>query len=266
MQFENVYWDWSSMQRDDAYPGVLAIGDSWFWYPFPGGSLLNALGPLLARRELKVLAIGNNGAEAFDYVQGKYSKAVRQALALQGASLSAVFLSGGGNDFAGFNDLRPLLRDDCSGATTATDCFRADEEDRSLGWLLRKTADNLRQLIGMILVSTPERANIVMHNYDYALPSGRGVFGRGKAWLKPALDDARVAPGLQQDAIRLLIDRMTLEFEALEAIDPSRIFLVDSRNTLAASDWANELHPKPAGFRKIARQRWEPVLEALELA
>ena len=58
-------------------PSILAIGDSWFWYPFPGGSLVNRLGKLVQSREHSILAVGHNGAEAYDYVFGKHEKNVR---------------------------------------------------------------------------------------------------------------------------------------------------------------------------------------------
>ncbi len=264
MNFENVYWDWPSMQADNRHPSILAIGDSWFWYPFPGGSLLNQLGPLVAAREHCILALGNNGAEVFDYVYGKYAKSVRTALALHGPGLSAVFISGGGNDFAGFSDLRPMLKDDCSKAERAEDCFRPGDAERTLDWLMKKTAASYRALIGQVLVQSG--AKIVMHNYDYAQPSGKGIFSPRSAWLRPALIDAKVPERLHQACINALMDRVSAELEALTGIDKSRIVLVDSRNTLGEKDWANELHPKPAGFRKIARQKWRPVLERIELA
>ncbi len=111
MNFQNVYWDWPSMDADHHSASILAIGDSWFWYPFPGGSLVNRLGPLVAPKEHFVLAIGNNGAEAYDYVHGKYRNAVTTALNFHGDGLSAVFISGGGNDFAGFNEVGSRLQE-----------------------------------------------------------------------------------------------------------------------------------------------------------
>ena len=112
-------------------PSIIAIGDSWFWYPFPGGSLLNQLGLLVAGKQHTVLAFGNNEAEAYDYVYGKYAKSVREALRLfNDGSLSAVFISGGGNDFAGFNDLRPLLNGNCS-AAGSTDEPHANHNGRN---------------------------------------------------------------------------------------------------------------------------------------
>jgi hypothetical protein len=266
MKFENVYWDAGSMEIDGVYPSILAIGDSWFWYPFPGGSLINQLGRLVAKKEHYVFALGNNGAEAYDYASGKYSRSIRTALKFHGPSLSAVFISGGGNDFAGMNDLRPMLNDVCSGANTALECFRAGDEDHTLDWLMRKTSDSFRVLIGQIMASTSLQTKIIMHNYDYAYPSGEGVFGKNGSWLKPALDDAQVPKGLQRPCIKLVIDRLSDELHALSDIDVSRIYLVDSRDTLKAGDWANELHPKPSGFKDIAKKSWLPVLQNAGLA
>ena len=48
---------------------------------------------------------------------------IDKALDRYGTGCSAVFVSGGGNDFAGFNDLRPLLGVDCSACTTEEACF-----------------------------------------------------------------------------------------------------------------------------------------------
>jgi hypothetical protein len=265
MNLDNVYWGWDALHDSDVFPSILAIGDSWFWYPLPGGSLINQLGKLVARREHVVLAIGNNGAEAVDYVSGKYAKAVRNALKLHGDSLSAVFISGGGNDFAGFNDLRPLLNADCSAARGPQDCFKAGDEFGTLAWLMDKIAASHRSLIGQALASVPEQASILLHNYDYAYPTGKGVFG-GSAWLKPALDDARVPPGLQHDCMRYLTDAMTVRLDTLANINPARIAIVHSAGTLQLGDWANELHPKASGFRKIAVHAWLPELERLGLA
>jgi len=266
MAGKNVYWDKFRMRNDDVYPSILAIGDSWFWYPLPGGSLINQLGKLVAGKGHYIYAIGNNGAEAFDYVQGKYRKSVKSALKLHGRDLSAVFISGGGNDFAGFNDLRPMLKPDCTGIADAKACFRTGNSEGSLNWLMTKTEENYRSLVGQIFASTTPATEIYMHNYDYAHPTGKGLLGNNSKWLKSALDDAGVAPGIQHDCIKYLIDRFTKVIQTVASVDPGRLLVVDSTNTLKKSDWANELHPKPSGFKKIARQKWLPVLRSQGLA
>jgi hypothetical protein len=177
-----------------------------------------------------------------------------------------VFISGGGNDFAGTNDLRPLLNDVCSGAITAFECFRAGDHDRTLDWLMRKTSDSYRSLIGQVMASTSAQTNIIMHTYDYAYPNGIGIFGNKGDWLRPALEDAQVPKSLHRACIKLIVDRLADELHALTDIDPSRVRLVDSRDTLKESDWANELHPKPSGFKQIAKQAWLPLLRNVNLA
>jgi len=257
-----VFWDENEMKRESAFPTILAIGDSWFWYPFPGGSLLNYLGDIVRPRPHIILAKGMNGAEAFDYVDGKYAGFVREALRLYGSGLDAVFISGGGNDFAGFNDLRPLLKGDCSKETTAAGCF-ADGPTGPQAFF--DHVDNYyRRLIGVIYTRTGPDCKIIMHTYDYAIPSGVGVFGEN-SWLRPALDNAGVPRSLQQRCIEHLIDTFAERLFAIALTDPQHLFVVDSRRALVSGDWANELHPKPSGFRKIADQKWKPVLAQARL-
>jgi hypothetical protein len=255
----NFYWDKRAMEEDGVYqPTILALGDSWFWYPMLGGSLLNYLGAILKPFGHTIYARGMNGAEAFDLVDGAYAKQVQVALKLYGLTpggpgVHAVFVSAGGNDFAGFSDLRPLLHDDCSQFGEAADCFSG----------LREFFDDVelhyRKLIGLLYASTRPECKIVMHSYDYALPTGKGIFGSG-SWLKQALDDAKVDPLLQAACIEHLLTKFNERLTNVSQADPDRLFVVDSRGTLEPEDWANELHPTGSGFRKIAEKCWVPVL------
>ena len=260
MNARNVYWDWSAMERDVVMPSILAIGDSWFWYPFPGGSLLNQLGPLVAPKGHSILALGNNGAKAWDYAFGRFRPAVLNALRLHGSSLSAVFISGGGNDFAGFNDLRPMLNLDCTQAPDVAACFVSGPQPGSLDDLMDEMAECYQQLVNEISAVTPAGCHIVVHNYDQAIPTGRGVFGHQHSWLKPALDAARVPLALQAACVRQVLARFTAVLSSLVAQNPDRVVFVDSAGTLRADEWANELHPTPEGFDRISVERWAPVL------
>ncbi len=262
---ESVYWHEPTMRNDGAMPSVLAVGDSWFWYPLPGGSLATSVARLVAAKQHTVLAFGNNGAEAFDYVGGVYADAFLRALDRYGAGCSAVFVSGGGNDFAGFNDLRPLLGVDCSAAATAAACFNHGTLPGTVEELFARVAQYYAELVDRILWSVPAAATIFVHSYDYALPTGHAVIGNS-AWLKPALVDARVPPALRAGCVGYLIDRFAACLADLEAGYGGRVAFVDSRGTLDAGDWANELHPTGAGFRKIARQCWRPALADAGLA
>lgn len=260
----NYFWDERTMQESATpNPTILAIGDSWFWYPFPGGSLINNLGPLVQPKGHVIFAKGMNGAEAFDYVDGKYARSVREALRLYGSGLDAVFISGGGNDFAGFNDLRPLLKDDCSDETEAAGCFAGGTSG------LKGFLDNIdmyyRKLIGVVYTRTSLDCLIVMHTYDYAVPNGKGVAG-GAGWLQPALIDAKVPRILHQECVQYLLDGFHNILAKICKSDPAHLIVVDSRGTLTRNDWANELHPTADGFAKIADKCWKPVLQQMTLA
>lgn len=260
----DIYWHAPDMVNDGVVPSILAIGDSWFWYPLPGGSLATSLARLVAARDHAILAFGNNGAEAFDYVNGVYAGPVERALDRYGPGLSAVFVSGGGNDFAGWTDLRPLLGVDCRGCATADACFNHGSAPGDLEELCDRVQTWHIELIDLVAARVPAAARIFVHSYDYAPPSGKGVIGHG--WLKPALDAARVPPALQAACVRLVVDALGDRLQALATRYAGRVVFVDSRGTLGPGDWANELHPRAAGFERIARERWRPALVAAGLA
>jgi hypothetical protein len=267
MRYKNVYWSIEELRRsqDGFASDILAIGDSWFWYPMPGGSLINFIGDLVAPQGHNILVAGHNGAEVYDYVQGKHRRQVKEMLRLYGGSASAVLVSGGGNDFAGVNDLLPLLKPDCSGFHKAADCFKGGDGEGTLGFLMEKMYEHYALLVTRIFAAAPPTAAVLVHDYDYAVPDGRGV-GGGRAWLKPAFDSALVPAALQADCVKRLIDRCHGVLQRIAAGAGGRVVLIDSRGTLSHADWANELHPRPAGFRKIARTHWRPALARLGLA
>lgn len=258
----NYWWDERLMnEQEPQAPTILAIGDSWFWYPFYGGSLVDKLGGVVLSKGNTIYAKGMNGAEAYDYTDGKYAKQIKEALRKYGSGLRAVFISGGGNDFAGFADLRPLLKNDCSTESIESGCF---VNSPGLDTFLDSIDDSYRRLVGLIHASTGPECRIIMHTYDYAVPDGRSL--SGKSWLKAALDDAQVPQHLQEPCVRMLIDRFADVLSSICRSDPAHFMLVDSRGTLDRNEWANELHPTPAGFDKLARQSWGPVLRHAGLA
>jgi hypothetical protein len=256
---DNVYWFEPQMRDDGVVPSIIAIGDSWFWYPLPGGSLATSLARLVAPRGHNLLVFGSNGAEAADYVSGTLAPALERALDRYGSGCSAAFVSGGGNDFAGFNDLRPILLLDCSASATEVACFNHGTAPGTVEELFDRVKEHHIELFDLIAARVPAAARIFIHNYDYALPTGKAVIGKS-AWLKPALVDAKVPPDLREACVRYLIDQFSARLADLEARYAGRVVFVDSRGTLAGADWANELHPKGAGFTKIARDRWKPAL------
>ena len=123
-----------------------------------------------------------------------------------------------------------------------------------------------QQLIDQISAVAPAGCRILVHNYDIAIPTGRGVFGHQHSWLKPALDAAQVPLALQPACVRQVLARFTDVLRNLVAQNPDRVVLVDSAGTLMPEEWANELHPTAEGFYRIAEERWAPVLREIGLA
>lgn len=253
----NGPWLGESQVPETFSPSVVALGDSWFWYLknnliFPLQRIINENGAT------PILVLGANGAEAEEYTMPTYSGQLDRVLDPRlgyGRTVRAVFLSGSGNDVAGTDDFPVLLRQDCSGASSADDCFKAGEPLSTARRLTRFLLD-VHDRVQSLIPGTP----VVVHGYDYAIPTGKGFLGLGQ-WLQDPMDSVGVARRFQRAVVKRLIDAVA-DAQA-EAILPT--FLpIDTRDTLLDNQWANELHPTPGGFTKIAK-RWRTPLRQLGL-
>ncbi|HKE41975.1 MAG TPA: SGNH/GDSL hydrolase family protein [Casimicrobiaceae bacterium] len=260
----HIFWNDSSRLQDSGEQiDVLAIGDSWFHYPF--NNLISPLFEALERPTIYV--IGENGARADELSTGSWLGNFRKML-MGYPQIRLVCISAGGNDFAGVGDLDDkILAPDCSGATTVEQCYRAGEPQGVFDSVETAYGD----LLAAVAAVRPD-LTVLVHNYDYAIPDGRALIGV-RSWLKLPMDNARVptagAPkdGLRREIVRDLIDRFTLCLDDVQSMSPQPVELVWSAGTLADSDWANELHPKPSGFAKIVNDCWSgPARHALGLS
>lgn len=249
------YWDETQMMGDVKLPDVLALGDSWFWYPF--NNLLIPVWGLWAGGKT-ILAQGMVGAEATELAAGKWLKSFRAALKGY-TSIRAVLISAGGNDFAGMDDMSRILKPDCSGAASGADCFDPAATEQLM---FRDVADAYGVLLDEVTRHRPE-ALVFLHNYDFAVPTGKGILGFGH-WLKEPMDAVGVPAAVQPLAVDYLINVFSDALAKVQRDYADRVLIVDSRGTLAADDWANELHPTPAGFNKLVSLAWQqPLLDNL---
>ena len=250
----NLYFGAHSAIKDGANISVLMVGDSWFWYPF--GSLALGLAAKLPNQTF--LVVGRNGSEAAEWAD-KYRKDIDFAFEMYAKNCQALVLSGGGNDIAGMNDFLRLLQDDCSGAKTVADCYRVAQPDATLGVI-----DGAYRALIVKFRGHEPNAPVIVHQYDYAWPTGKGVFGPGD-WLKAPLDKARVPKKLQRALFKDLIDRL-LALQLQMAADPKlNVHVARTAGTLPDDEtaWANELHPTPAGFKLLVKQAFVPVFKSL---
>jgi len=252
-----VYTDEGRMQYEGhPTPQVLGLGDSWFWYHV--NNLLIPVSQLWAPEKI-VLTQGGAGADAVELAEGGKRTAFRRVL--RGSpNLQAVLLSAGGNDFAGVTDMFRILVKNGSNAQKGEDCFIASELN---ALMYIEVLGAYRTLVGDVERLRPE-ALVFVHNYDYAVPTGIGLFGGMGHWLKEPMDRVGIPAGLQQAAVNHLMDTFSDALVQLQSEYPEHVILVDSTGILGAGDWANELHPTAGGFDKLVAQAWtRPLMDNL---
>jgi hypothetical protein len=247
------YTDDAQLDEHEGGADIVALGDSWFHYP--GSNILASLNDALDRGFV-IMAYGESGADVVDYLTPRHLPFWTGRLQQNGARTKAFLLSGGGNDFAGLRDFARIIRPDCSAAAGVAGCWADGEPDELL--------DRVGNAYGAIIARVRAEGfagPVVVHNYDYAIPTGKGFFLSGN-WLKAPMDLALVPGALRAPLIRELIDRLETLLAGLH--DPAaQVHFVDSSGTLAAGEWANELHPTPDGFDRLVRERWMPVVAPL---
>ena len=253
------------------YPSILAIGDSWFWYPYNNLLVAIAQHARVKAPYRNIQIIGYNGAMLAEYVNaGLYAPEIRrQLLPINAQYYSAVMVSGGGNDAINYG---LALKGQCNGITDPAQCL----DLAGLQGLLDGISASLTAVLAQVAAAFAGRTvPVFLHGYDYPVPDGRGFTLAGLKltgpWLRPALLTAGVDPSLWLAVCRHLIDRMN-DMIAPFADAAKNIHYVDSRGVLDCSsanyrnDWANEMHPTMAGFDRVVDQRWLPRLVATGLA
>ena len=260
---------------------LLAMGDSWFnylphydviwWlqakYGFDcdsvaviGEKLIHMAPPdPWCPHDPKRLPIGTRGHQLADL-----AITMRDLDSDARAAVSAVLVSGGGNDIAGDKDvLADLLNDASAGPPHINKkAFDAIVDVQ----LRRDLTDVLEATIQLTDIYFENRVMpIFIHGYAWPVPDGRP--GPLTSWLKPAFDK-RNYTDLQQctSIMKCMIDRFNaIELDVISKLPKAqglqRVHHIDVRPVLTneltgeaySADWQNELHPTiPSGFEKVA--------------
>ncbi len=231
---------------------MLAQGDSWFDYPLNGNSLTLSDTDIIAQLQgmgtiNPVIAnISHYGEASTDEMSLPKQQRMIQLLQdpsnwLEQGKPDAMLFSAGGNDIAG--DQFCIFLDDVVSSATGLDAQRFQE---ALG-MVEASYRDLFDFRDRYAPGVP----IFAHCYDFPLPTGVHPDCVGP-WLKPSLDYA----GWNFAQGTAICRQALIDFRALLvglAGDAANLFfLVDTQGVLAPADWANELHPYPAGFRKLS--------------
>jgi hypothetical protein len=208
-----------------------------------------------------LVATGFGGAEAAQW-SDKFRKDIDFAFKMYARDVGVLMLSGGGNDIAGMRDFTRLINDDCSDAQSAEQCMRPGQPDAIMSSIMGA----YREVILRFRAYNPD-APVIMHNYDNAWPTGKGVFGPAD-WLRAPMDRAGVPDDLRRPLFKKLVTRLRNEQELLTAdLKLGPLVPLLSAGTLPEHSpqrwWANELHPTPAGFNLLAEKVFVPALKKI---
>lgn len=241
---------------------VLAHGDSWFDYPLHGNSLLPPghtdviaqLGRMGAPHP-EILNISHYGDATTDELSLDKQKRLIAALGdrdnwLASGKPDAILFSGGGNDIAGAGFCIFL---DFHGAGAGLNLRRFD---LALGAVEASYLD-----LFMFRDRYAPDVPVIAHGYDFPVPDGRQPPCVGP-WLKPAFDYTGWSVAEGQGIVKLALEAFDAMLVRLANDPVNKFAVVPTQGRLGPAEWANELHPTPAGFAKMA-DLWLVALMAL---
>ena len=251
---------WVAGRKSSPRINILVEGDSWFAYPrdwiFVGenSNLINNIFDKLTGRGLvNTLCLASNGDTAEEMLSGAQLRKLTRLIESLGEKLDLLLFSAGGNDVIGPDDLSPLLRDFEAGFT-ARDCI----DEAALASKLEIIVGAYQTLLDLRDTFAPNM-KIICHTYDILEPSDEGaeLFGGIEVagpWLLPTLREKGIPEALHVPLVRILLETFRDHLVALQATASVGFFVVDTQGTLRvghASDWLNEIHPTPSGFKRI---------------
>jgi hypothetical protein len=232
---------------------MLAHGDSWFDYPLTG-NVPSPLQPTDVIAQLKtmgnihpfILNVSHHGDATTDEMSWPKQQRMIDALRVPsnwptGGRPDAILFSGGGNDIAG--DQFCVFLDYARPGAAGLNVQRFQE---ALG-MVEASYRDLFAFRDRFAHGVP----IFAHCYDFAIPNGVATFCAGP-WLKPSLDFCGWDVPHGTAIVRQALTEFKVRLDNLAADPKNNFFVVPTQGTLTAPEWANELHPQPGGFQKIA--------------
>ncbi len=241
---------------------MLSVGDSWFDYPLVGNGPLPGQTDVISQLEAMgtqnplIANVAHWGYSAIEELALPRQERMVQTLAdadnwSSSGKPDAILMSGGGNDIAGDNFC--IYLDFNDGRSTGLDPARFAGVIASI----KVSYLDLFSFRDQYAPGVP----IFGHDYDFPTPNGVHPICSGP-WLQPSLA-YRGWTDVQKGAaiVKAALQAFSALLVSLEADPANNFHLVPTQGTLAAGEWANELHPTPDGFKAIAA-KFEVALRA----
>src|SRR5262245_30986663 len=226
--------DFAAKRKSGKAPlAVLAEGDSWTRY-IVGKAVIFQLEKKLG---IEILNLGWPGDEVREMLTGEQVIRLRKELRrgpARNQKYDFLLFSGGGNDLVGQDRFYKWLNDFRDGMT-ASEVIN----DATLSVALAGVELRYRELVQLRDEESPDTV-MLWHSYDFAIPSGKGVCGKGP-WMLPGLNMRKVEPAAMR---REVVKEFLLRFDAMlrrVAVASNKVEVVRTQGTLADKDWDNEL-------------------------
>lgn len=253
------------LRSDSHLPVIVAEGDSWFQFPF---FLRDVVDHISGNYNVWCTSAAGDTLANMIHADPEYLDALKHP-----DPLPQIFLfSGGGNDFIG---------EDADRVPVLARVLREFEPERPAVWyldtdLFAEHLDFIGQSYDALLTTIAREfgtsVKVVLHGYDHAIPyvgkqdPRTPVYAAQDKWLgRPLTDKGITDNALRREIVKLMIDRLNdLQIRLCGGNHAGGKFAhayhVDVRGMLSSlTDWADELHPTSAGFRRIA-DRFDGVI------
>ncbi len=231
---------------------ILAHGDSWFDYPLDGNSLSLHSTDVIAQLESMgdinpvIQNVSHYGDATTEEMSWPKQERLIQSLQdsanwLNAGVPDAILFSGGGNDIAG--DQFCIFLDYAIATASGLNASRFQD---ALGMVEASYLD-LFVFRDRYAPGVP----VFGHCYDFPIPNGVHPACAGP-WLQPSLSYSGWNVTQGTAIVRQALMDFRTMLQGLANSPANNFTLVDTQGVLVPTDWANELHPYPAGFKKIA--------------
>ncbi len=237
--------EWFERNIDDPLkPRIVAIGDSWFHYPF-GSDLLEWF---MKDYALKTLASAGD-------VLSRMSADRDYAPHIASVKPHFFMVSGGGNDLLG----------EGPGGERNIKRMLIDFDPGAADWITPEGRETIGELISHFetiladLLSLGFNGRMVVHGYDYASPSSRGP------WLSEPLEQkGYLSDTTQLAAIVQLVNAFRDAITAWALPHGARVMQVDCAglNGRGSLWWFDEIHPTMTGYVRRLLPKFRSVMDA----